>query len=88
MKNKIFIGDKMNILNKLDRIITDKSYKIIIKENNINIINYKEIKDFSNNKVIITNYNGTTSILGENLVVSKMQDNEVLITGKIKTIEL
>ena len=40
----------MNILNKLDRIITDKTYKIIIKENNINIINYKEIKDFSNNK--------------------------------------
>ena len=78
----------MNILNKLDRIITDKSYKIIIKENNINIINYKEIKDFSNNKVIITNYNGITTILGENLVVSKMQDNEVLITGKIKTIEL
>ncbi len=78
----------MNILNKLDRIITDRTYKIIIKENNINIINYKEIKDFSNNKVIITNNNGITSILGENLVVSKMQDNEVLITGKIKTIEL
>ena len=78
----------MSLLNKLDRIITDKTYKIIIKNNTINIINYKELKDFSNNKVIIDNYNGLTSIIGENLVVSKMQDNEVLITGKIKTIEL
>ena len=78
----------MNILNKLDRMITDKNYKIIIKDNNINIINYKEIKDFSNNKIIITNYNGKTTIFGENLVVSKMQDNEILIAGKIKSIEL
>ena len=78
----------MNILNKLDRYITDKTYKIIIKKNNINIINYTEIKDFSNNKVVINNTEGTTSIFGENLVVSKMQDNEVLITGEIKTIEL
>ena len=40
----------MKIFNKLDRYITDKTYKIIIKPNTINIINYIEIKDFSNNK--------------------------------------
>lgn len=78
----------MNLINKLDRYITDKNYKIIIKENNIDIINYKEIKDFSNTKILIVNNKGITTIIGENLVVSKMQDNEVLITGKIKTIEL
>lgn len=78
----------MNLINKLDRYLIDTNYKIIIKENIINIINYIEIKDFSNNKIIISNTNGTTTITGENLVVSKMQDNEVLITGKIKSIEL
>ena len=78
----------MKIFNKLDRYITDKTYKIIIKPNTINIINYIEIKDFSNTKIVINNTNGTTTIIGKNLVVSKMQDNEVLITGKIKTIEL
>ncbi len=78
----------MKIFNKLDRYITDKTYKIIIKPNTINIINYIEIKDFSNTKIVINNTNGITTIIGKNLVVSKMQDNEVLITGKIKTIEL
>ena len=78
----------MKLINRLDRYITDKSYKIIIKDNNINIINYKEIKDFSNTTIKIDTNKGITTITGENLVVSKMQDNEVLITGKIKTIEL
>lgn len=78
----------MNLINKLDRYLTDTTYKIIIKENILNIINYKEIKDFSNTKIVISYSNGITTIIGENLVVSKMQDNEVLITGKIKTIEL
>ncbi len=78
----------MNIFNKLDRYITDKSYRIIIKNNSINIINYIEIKDFSNTKIIITNELGTTIVKGDNLVVSRMQDNEALITGKIKEIEL
>ena len=78
----------MKIFNKLDRYITDKTYKIIIKPNTINIINYIEIKDFSNTKIVINNTNGITTIIGKNLEVSKMQDNEVLITGIIKNIEL
>ena len=78
----------MKIFNKLDRCITDKTYKIIIKPNTINIINYIEIKDFSNTKIVINSTNGITTIIGKNLVVSKMQDNEVLITGIIKNIEL
>ena len=49
---------------------------------------YKEIKDFSSTKIEITSSLGKTIITGENLVVSKMQDNEVLITGKIKMIQL
>lgn len=78
----------MNLFTKLDRYLTDTNYKIILKENTLNIINYKEIKDFSNTRIVISNSNGLTTILGENLVVSKMQDNEVLITGEIRTIEL
>lgn len=78
----------MKIFDKLDRYLIDKTYKIIIKENLINIINYNEIKDFSSTKIEITSSKGKTTITGENLVVSKMQDNEVLITGKIKTIQL
>lgn len=78
----------MNIFNKLDRYITDKEYKMIIKKEQINIINYIEIKDFSSTKIIIKAPGNIITVTGSNLVVSKMQDNEVLITGSIKLIEL
>ena len=78
----------MNIFNKLDRYITDKEYKMIIKKDQINIINYIEIKDFSSTKIIIKTPDNIITVTGSNLVVSKMQDNEVLITGSIKLIEL
>ena len=78
----------MNLINKLDNYLTDTTYKIILKKNTLNIINYIEIKDFSNTRIVISNKEGLTTITGENLVVSKMQDNEALITGKIKTIQL
>ena len=78
----------MNIFNKLDRYITDKEYKMIIKKEQINIINYIEIKDFSSTKIIIKTPDNIITVTGSNLVVSKMQDNEVLITGSIKLIEL
>ena len=42
----------MSILN-LDRYLMDTTYKIIIKDNTINIINYEEIKDFSSNKIVV-----------------------------------
>ena len=76
----------MSILN-LDRYLMDTTYKIIIKDNTINIINYEEIKDFSSNKIVVKTKKNITTIIGKDLVVSKMQDNEVLITGLIKTIE-
>lgn len=77
----------MSILN-LDRYLMDTTHKIIIKDNTINIINYEEIKDFSSNKIVVKTKKNITTIIGKDLVVSKMQDNEVLITGLIKTIEL
>lgn len=82
----------MNILNKinnnLNRYLMDTESKIIFKDNYLNIINYREIKDFTSNQIIVQIDKKIVTIKGENLVVSKMQDNEVLITGIIKIIEL
>lgn len=78
--------NKLN--NQLDRYLMDTETKIILKDNCLNIINYTEIKDFSSNQIIIKANSKVITIKGENLVVSKMQDNEALITGTIKIIEL
>ncbi len=78
----------MKILNYLDRYLVDKDYKITVYHDYVHIINYLEIEDFSNTRVVVRHENGTTILLGSNLVVSKMQDEELLITGKIKSIEV
>ena len=78
----------MKINDYLDRYLIDKTYSITIKDNSVHIINYIEITDFTNEKVVIKHNKGNTIITGGNLVVSKMINDEVLIEGKIKNVEV
>ena len=52
----------------------------------INVINYDEILDFSNNEISIKYDSGIMIIKGKDLVVSKMLDDELLIKGQVKSI--
>ncbi len=78
----------MKIFNKLDRYLNEYEYKIIYYNNKLNISNYIEILDFTPNVVKIKHKQGISLIKGNNLVVSKMLDNEVLIEGKIISIDI
>lgn len=73
----------MRLISKLDRYLEDKNYEIIIKNNSINIINFKEIIDFSTTKISLRCENKIIIIEGKNLIISKMLDEEVLINGII-----
>lgn len=78
----------MKIINKLDRYLEDKNYEIIIKENKVNIINFKEIIDFSASKIALRCDNKIINIEGKNLIIGKMLDDELLITGSIYNIRI
>jgi len=78
----------MKLMNRLDDYLYDREYKIIIKENYVNIINYDEIIDFSLNKVSVKYKNKIIIIEGKNLIISKMVENEVLIIGNIFIIRI
>ena len=78
--------NKLN--NNLEKYLMDTDFKVIIKDNYLNIINYKEIVDFSSNQIIIKTNKKIIKIIGDNLIVSKMQDSEALITGNINKVEL
>ena len=75
-------------MDRLNNYLDDREYKIIITENSINIINYDEIIDFSLNKISIKYKNKIIIIDGDNLVISKMIENEILITGNIGNIRI
>ena len=78
----------MRLWDRVDNYLYDREYKIIIKENYVNIVNYDEIVDFSLNKISVKYKNKKIIIEGNNLTISKMVTDEVLVTGNISNIRI
>ena len=78
----------MSIINKMDRFLSDRDFKIIYVNNILNINNYLEIIDFNSCEIKLKYKDGVCIISGNNLCVSRMVDNEILIDGCIKSITL
>ena len=78
----------LNIKDKINNYLEDSTYKIIVLNNTVNINNYIEILDFNSTIINIKHQKGITKVKGKNLVISKMLDNEILIIGNIKEIEV
>lgn len=76
----------MKFIRMIDDYVNDKRYSMIYKNNGLDIINYSEIIDFSSNKISVRYEDNIYHIEGNNLVISRMMDNEILITGDISNI--
>ena len=77
----------MKLMRMIDEYVTDKKFSIIYKNNKINIINYSEIEDFTNTLISVRYEDNIYYIEGTNLVISKMMESEILITGDIEIIK-
>lgn len=77
----------MNIINGIRSYVLDNETKITILNNKINIVNYKDIGHFDSNKIVVKVENGEVVVKGQNLVVSKLMNDEILITGDYNNIE-
>jgi YabP family. len=82
------MGDTMDIRSAFKNYTFDDEFKINIIKNKINIIKYTTVGHFDSEKVIINHSDGKVIIKGKNLVVSKLLNDEILITGKINIVEL
>lgn len=78
----------MKLFDRIDNYISEYKYKVIIVDNSVNIVNYKKIIEFTDNVVKVESKDGITTVNGSNLVITKMLSDEILITGKIYSIEL
>ena len=77
----------MNITTGIRSYIFETDTKITIINNKINITNYIDIGHFDSNKIIVKLKNKNIIINGKELVVSKLLDSEILITGDFNNIE-
>ena len=78
----------MKIINNFRSFLLEDNFEIHIYKNKINILNYTSMGHFDSNKIIVYSDSGYITIKGEDLVVTKLMKDEVLITGIISGIEL
>jgi len=67
--------------------IKDLNLKVIYSNNKLNIINYKKILIFNDDKIKVECPKKIITVLGNNLSIKKMYDEELLIEGNIKEVK-
>lgn len=72
---------------KMKNYILENEFKILFLSNKINIVNYIDIDHFDSNKIIIKYDKGLVIINGEELIISKLLQDEILIMGKVNKLE-
>ena len=78
----------MKIINRLESYLSDNEYRIILRNSGVNIVNYDEIINFSSTQISIRIKNKILIFEGNNLVITIMLDDEILITGIITNIRI
>ena len=68
--------------------IIDKEFRFIVYKNKVNIINYNNILSIEKERISVSYSSGILVIKGKDLTLKKMLDDEVLIYGNIKMVEL
>lgn len=77
----------MGIINGIKSYINEDDTKITIINNKINIVNYNDIGHFDSEKIVVKLIDSEVIIKGSELAISKLLKDEILITGKFKTLE-
>lgn len=75
---------KLNLLNNFRDLVLEEQFKINYIKDKLNIVNYKEISHFDSNKIIVNYIDGSIVIGGQDLVISKLVSDELLIEGKLR----
>ncbi len=75
------------MIDKIRDYIRDDEFRLTIFKDRLHIINYLEILTLSNKQISVDTGDNLIVIKGENLILNKLLDNEILITGKIYTVE-
>ena len=76
------------MLDRLTNYINDNTFRFTVYENTIHIINYKRILILEEDKISFQSKNQKIKIEGEGLILKKILNQEMLITGKIYKIEV
>lgn len=75
-------------MKKIKEFINSKQLRLNYIDNKLNVVNYDEIVLLTDEKIILTKDKKVIIIKGLNLTLLKLLEEEILINGSIKMIEL
>lgn len=75
----------MKLFNNVRNYIGENKFRLVIYNDKIDIINYIDIDEINNNKIIVKS-DKKIIIEGKNLKINKLVSNEALINGEISNI--
>ena len=78
----------MKIKDRINNYLNDNEFRVTVFANKIDIINYTSILDFSSTEISVKVNNKIVIVTGDDLVISKMYDDELLIKGKINNMKI
>lgn len=73
---------------ELSRYVLDDDFKLVIDFNKVDIVNYDDIVAFDEDNIIVKVGSKYIKIKGSNLLINKLYNNELVINGIIKTIDM
>jgi len=81
-----YIGDIM--LERLYNYVSDNEFRLTIYQDKINIINFKKIISLEEDYVSFLSPTQKIIITGNHFILNKLLKDELLVTGKVKKIEI
>lgn len=76
------------MINKIRNYIMDKEFRLTLFKDKLYVINYNKIISLENTNISFKIDKGKIIIKGNNLVLKKLLDKEILVKGKISSIEV
>ena len=78
----------MRFVNNIRNYILEDEFKLIFRDNTVNIVNYDSIIDVGDKSIKIRYYDGILEVVGRSLKINKLLNDEILITGDIHSIKI
>lgn len=76
------------MLRNVYEYVKDNEFRFTVYNNRIHIVNYIRIDFLTNNELLIIGDDSKIKIKGNNLVLNKLLNKEILIIGKVYSIEV
>lgn len=76
------------MLKKIYEYVRDDEFRFTVFKDRIHIMNYFKILSLNSDYILVEDVDIKISIRGENLVLNRMLDDEVLVVGLVKSIEV